>query len=472
MITFDIDEQKSGKYLVYYKKETDEVDSLVMGMMENNKIEGTVPCMKSQVDMVVSYRYDITGLQPVTEYFSGIVSKNKILKLIEEILEEKKLLEEYMLDMESVVLESRYMYVEPATGKVKCLLLPVKHENLPMDVFFRNLIFSMQYDPAEDVSYVTKILNYFNGAEAFSVAGFKKLIEELKRQEPRPVIPAVQNVSSQSSKAQNPGTMVLNSGMAQKMGNNGQRYVNPNLNHRQDGTSGTSIKVPKTYSGTEKESSIDKEKTEQETDKTPVKEKKGFFGRKDKGEKEKKGLFGKKEKPENNKGEVQAKPKSFHGIAIPGSDVVAESENTVDQKTVIPAQNVSMQMHTTTIQNFGETIDLQSYHDAIAEQENTVFNQEKKVCLIRKATKERFFLTKEITKVGRSRENVDIYITDNTSIGRIHAILYLQNGRVFVEDQNSKNGTFLNAHRVTGREEVTSGAHLSMSNEDFEIVFL
>lgn len=94
------------------------------------------------------------------------------------------------------------------------------------------------------------------------------------------------------------------------------------------------------------------------------------------------------------------------------------------------------------------------------------------MCLIRKATKEQFFLTKEITKVGRSRENVDIYITDNTSIGRIHAILYLQNGRVFIEDQNSKNGTFLNAHRVTGREEVTSGAHLSMSNEDFEIVFV
>ena len=32
MITFDIDEQESGKYLVYYKQERDEVDSLVMGI--------------------------------------------------------------------------------------------------------------------------------------------------------------------------------------------------------------------------------------------------------------------------------------------------------------------------------------------------------------------------------------------------------------------------------------------------------
>ena len=73
-----------------------------------------------------------------------------------------------MLDLEAAVLESKYMFVDPATGHVKLLLLPVKHNNLSMDMFFRSMIFSIQYDPAEDVSYVTKILNYFNGAETFT----------------------------------------------------------------------------------------------------------------------------------------------------------------------------------------------------------------------------------------------------------------------------------------------------------------
>ena len=49
MITFDIDEQESGKYLVYYKQERDEVDSLVMGMMENKS-----SCLKKPVFMRVS----------------------------------------------------------------------------------------------------------------------------------------------------------------------------------------------------------------------------------------------------------------------------------------------------------------------------------------------------------------------------------------------------------------------------------
>ena len=479
MITFDIDEQESGKYLVYYKKETDEVDSLVMGMIENNKIEGTVPFMKTQVDTVVSYRYDITGLQPVTEYFSGIVSKNKILTVIEEILEEKKLLEEYMLGMDAVVLENRCMFVEPATGKVKCLLLPVKHENLPMDIFFRNMIFSVQYNPEEDVSYVTKILNYFNGAETFSAIGFEKIIKELKGrrtnvQVQRSVTPVLQNVPVQATavsavqpfQIQNPGTTILNSSTVHT---NVQHYVNPNLSQGQNHAINANTSIPKTYPGTNQGTNTDTRPVEQQE--VSVKEKKGLFGKKDKGEKSKSGLFGKKEKPENTKVETQDRPKSFHGIAIPGSDVVEKPENTVTQPTAIPVQNVSIPVHAAPIQYFGETIDLKSYIDTSVAQGNVGANPVRNAFLIRKSTKEQFHLTKAVTKVGRSRENVDIYITDNTSIGRVHATLYLQNGRVFIEDQQSKNGTFLNGHRVVGQEEVTPGSNLRMSNEEFEIVF-
>ena len=530
MITFDIDEQESGKYLVYYKQERDEVDSLVMGMMENNKIEGTVPFVKVQVDTVVSYRYDITGLQPLNEYFSGIVSKNKILTVIEEILNERTLLEEYMLDLEAAVLESKYMFVDPATGHVKLLLLPVKHNNLSMDMFFRSMIFSIQYDPAEDVSYVTKILNYFNGAEIFTMTGFAALIRELKGQntsvQPQRIPPAstpvnppqtgvqippcppvqqepvrqtsvqqnpiptppvqvqmapLQNVPPvQPDNVQDPGTTVLNGA---PVGGNVQHYVNPNLTRNQNPAplpvQSHGVNIPKTYPGTSQSVFVSEPQQEPKVETAPVKEKKGLFGRKEKVEKPQKsgGLFGKKEKPEYTtapKVETPNRPRNFRGVAIPGSDVVPQQENTATTPTAIPAQNVSMQVHAAPIQNFGETVDLQSYTNAT--QGTTTVPPTpapvKKPCLIRKSTREQFVLTKEMTRVGRSRENVDIYITDNTSIGRVHAVLYLRNGRVYVEDQNSKNGTFLNGHRVSGQEELIPGARLSMSNEEFEIAFL
>ena len=456
----------------------------------------------------------------VNEYFSGIVSKNKILTVIEEILDERTLLEEYMLDLEAAVLESKYMFVDPAAGHVKLLLLPVKHDNLSMDMFFRSMIFSIQYDPAEDVSYVTKILNYFNGAETFTMAGFAALIRELKGQnipvQPQriplasapvnlpqtgvqiPPCPPVQsnpiptpqvqvqmappqNVPPvQPNNVQDPGTTVLNGA---PVGGNVQHYVNPNLTRNQNPAPSPvqshGVNIPKTYPGTSQSVFGSEPQQELKVETAPVKEKKGLFGRKEKEEKPQKsgGLFGKKEKPEHTtapKAETPNRPMSFRGVAIPGSDVVPQQENTATTSTAIPAQNVSMQVHAAPIQNFGETVDLQSYTNA-ARGPTTVPPtpaQMKKPCLIRKSTREQFVLTKEMTRVGRSRENVDIYITDNTSIGRVHAVLYLRNGRVYVEDQNSKNGTFLNGHRVNGQEELIPGARLSMSNEEFEIAFL
>lgn len=571
MVIFDIDEQESGKHLVYEKKEDDTVDALVMGMMENNKIEGTVPFTKSQVDTVISYRYNITGLQSVAEYLSGIVSRQKLLGTIENFLGEKKVLEEYMLDMDAVVWDNRYLFVDPAAGDIKVIVLPVKHDNLPADMFFRNMVFSVQYDPAEDVSYVTSILNYFNGMEPFTMSGFGKLVHELKEQQvyrpagqqyagvqgqrpvvpqgaaqqkapvQRPVTPGVQNIPGTSGSpapqavppvggaqmtgagaqdpgttvlnnntvqdpgttvlnnqmTQDPGTTVLNNNMVQDPGttvlNNSvpqnpgatQHYVNPNLARERSAMAAQSTGgAPKTYPGTNQGVYPGAEPVQKEPESAPVKEKKGLFGRKDKGEKGKNektknektktGLFGKKEKtesPVNPKAETSARPKSFHGIAIPGSDVVPKQENNTVQPTAIPAQNVSMQVHAAPIQNFGETVDLQSYTNAVSGQTGPTASPARKAYLIRKTTREQFALTKEMTRVGRSRENVDIYITDNTSIGRVHAVLYLRNGRVFVEDQSSKNGTFLNGHRVNGQEEVVPGAHLSLSNEEFEIVF-
>ena len=457
MITFDIDEQESGKYLVYYKQERDEV--------------------------------------------------------IEEILNERTLLEEYMLDLEAAVLESKYMFVDPATGHVKLLLLPVKHNNLSMDMFFRSMIFSIQYDPAEDVSYVTKILNYFNGAEIFTVQPQRippastpvnppqtgvqippcppvqqePVRQTPVQQNPIPTPPVqvqmapLQNVPPvQPDNVQDPGTTVLNGA---PVGGNVQHYVNPNLTRNQNPAplpvQSHGVNIPKTYPGTSQPVFVSEPQQEPKVETAPVKEKKGLFGRKEKVEKPQKsgGLFGKKEKPEYTtapKVETPNRPRNFRGVAIPGSDVVPQQENTATTPTAIPAQNVSMQVHAAPIQNFGETVDLQSYTNAT--QGTTTVPPTpapvKKPCLIRKSTREQFVLTKEMTRVGRSRENVDIYITDNTSIGRVHAVLYLRNGRVYVEDQNSKNGTFLNGHRVSGQEELIPGARLSMSNEEFEIAFL
>lgn len=548
MLMFEVEEQEECRYLVYHKQDTDKVSRLVLGMVKNNIIEGTVPFMQSQMNTEIQYRYEITGLQSLTEYLGNIVYKHMLFGVLEDILKCKSVLEEYMLDMDAVVLDSHYIFVQPETGRVQMIVMPVEHDNMPLEQFFRMLIFSARYNPAEDGSYIASLLSYFNSGEAFSTVSFAKMLQELKTSKPQVVYtqtPVAQKTTAyEASKpkvtpvqqpypaageiqgtqeslhaveaVQDEGTTVLNRNMyvetktyvnpnlqskeiesasvypgqqpQNPAGQNVPKYTNPNLTNAAGKmqTAPAQADMPKTYPGTgamQKQMEIPAapavaaaETENAETGKV----KKGLFGKKDKKEKpEKKGLFGRnKDKEKGDTREKTAQPEkkalSFKGIAIPGSDVVQPQTNAVENApaAAVPVQNVQMPVYNAPIQNFGETVDLKSYT-----QETSVLDAGQNMgmsspCLIRKTTKEQFFLSKEVTRIGRSRDNVDIYITDNTSIGRVHAVLYWENQHIYIEDQHSTNGTFLNDRKITGREELTSGCRIRLSNEEFEFRLL
>jgi len=52
----------------------------------------------------------------------------------------------------------------------------------------------------------------------------------------------------------------------------------------------------------------------------------------------------------------------------------------------------------------------------------------------------------ERTRIGRSPD-CDIFL-DDVTVSRNHAVLIEENGKFFVEDQSSLNGTFVNRHRI------------------------
>ena len=59
---------------------------------------------------------------------------------------------------------------------------------------------------------------------------------------------------------------------------------------------------------------------------------------------------------------------------------------------------------------------------------------------------EHFLLEQESTTVGRSPD-CDIFL-DDVTVSRRHALVKRSNGRFFIEDQGSLNGTFLNRRRI------------------------
>ena len=89
--------------------------------------------------------------------------------------------------------------------------------------------------------------------------------------------------------------------------------------------------------------------------------------------------------------------------------------------------------------------------------------------LTRQVTGEKIELGKPSFVLGKNPEKSDYAVADNTNIGRVHAVITMRNGRYYVMDQNSTNGTFINGRIIkAGQEtEILPGDCLMLANEEF-----
>ena len=89
--------------------------------------------------------------------------------------------------------------------------------------------------------------------------------------------------------------------------------------------------------------------------------------------------------------------------------------------------------------------------------------------LTRQVTGEKIELGKPSFVLGKNPEKSDYAVADNTNISRVHAVITMRNGRYYVMDQNSTNGTFINGRIIkVGQEtEILPGDCLMLANEEF-----
>lgn len=93
--------------------------------------------------------------------------------------------------------------------------------------------------------------------------------------------------------------------------------------------------------------------------------------------------------------------------------------------------------------------------------------------LYRSSTGESIFIKSEVFTVGKSDNEVDYTICNNTNISRIHAKIILKCGAYFIEDMNSTNYTYINGTRITpGYQQVLQNKDVVyLADEEF-IFFL
>ena len=92
--------------------------------------------------------------------------------------------------------------------------------------------------------------------------------------------------------------------------------------------------------------------------------------------------------------------------------------------------------------------------------------------LVRISTGEKTAVDKPQFTVGRMLGHVDYCVVNNSAIGRQHIKITNNNGRYFICDLNSTNGTYIDEREIPKNvdTEVFSGAKVTLANEDFKFI--
>lgn len=180
-MSFTYENQGNNTYLVYKIGASDNVDTMSLGMITNNKIDGIVPTLFTQSDTDRFIKYNISAKVSAKEFLSGVVNKKRLLGVFISVLKAIKSTEEYMIDARSLLIDLEHIYVDVSKcdAMLVCLPLVRQNESVNIPMFFKQIMFSTQFDQNENCDYVAQIINYLNSTPAFSVDAFEKLLMDI-----------------------------------------------------------------------------------------------------------------------------------------------------------------------------------------------------------------------------------------------------------------------------------------------------
>lgn len=180
-MSFTYENQGNNTYLVYKIGASDNVDTMSLGMITNNKIDGIVPTLFTQSDTDRFIKYNISAKVSAKEFLSGVVNKKRLLGVFISVLKAIKSTEEYMIDARSLLIDLEHIYVDVSKcdAMLVCLPLVRQNESVNIPIFFKQIMFSTQFDQNENCDYVAQIINYLNSTPVFSVDAFEKLLMDI-----------------------------------------------------------------------------------------------------------------------------------------------------------------------------------------------------------------------------------------------------------------------------------------------------
>lgn len=465
-MNYQYENQGSSIYLVAELPLETEVDTMTLGMITNNTIPGVARAVYTQQDTARYVKFNVTARISLKQLLEGAINRHRLAGVFLGICNALQNADDYMLDRSSFLYDVDKIFVNVSTLEVSMICVPVVQliqQTTDVAMLFKSIMFSAQFDTTENTDYVGKIINSLNNPAGFLLEEFRVMLEEMEREEVNPV--QKQEKAEPFAERQTPTSAqsaiaVQNAALPQGAAPARNAVPLQNVAVNPGAAPGEPpVPVPQ------------------------GKEKKGF------------GLFGgkasKESKPEKKAGNKHGKKaQPMAHMAIPGAQQTiprampqtppppgpqpsfAQTPPTAAPPQVVPPQTVAPRQNSQPMPvHFGETMVLDG--GAVIGETTVLGINPAPVAqpyLIRIRTDEHIPLTKPIFRVGKEKNYVDYFVSDNSAVSRSHANFVLRDGKVYVIDTNSTNHTFVDNRQIeSNREsELVHGTRIRLADEEFE----
>lgn len=182
MINLSIETTADSMNAIYTLKSGDRIDNLTLGMLVNNQMTGVVLISPVQVKEDRFFRYNITNTISMQDYLGDTVQKDKLLnvflQIAETILESGK----YMINPTSFMLDVDNVFLDKETEKLSLICIPllsVVNDGNTCN-FFKNVMFSSQFDLEENGDYVGKLITFLN-PKTYTLEKFAQELREMTK---------------------------------------------------------------------------------------------------------------------------------------------------------------------------------------------------------------------------------------------------------------------------------------------------
>lgn len=526
-MNFTFENQGTNTYLVYSIQNNDVIDSMSLGMLTNNKIAGLAPTLFMQMDSAKYIKYNVSAKISVKQFFNGAVNKKRLVGVFSGIVDGFLSSEDYMIDPSTIILDLDYIFTDVSTCDTSLICLPISDtESVSKDIgaFFKNIMFTTQFDQTENCDYVAKIMNFLNSAPIFSLADFKKLLDDIKDEsngasavKEQPSVTAQQHKVIDTQKVTQVSSQQIQQPVVQQPA--AQQTVQQPISQQPSVQVTAPNSVNPQIQVRPAQANLVRPVANQTTPQGPTDGEKKISMLNLLMHYSKENAAAYKAQKAAKKGQVavptqapvpQPKkvasasfavpgaPNGNPGFAIPGQPAPAvqtaipqpktELTQPKVQTTVVPqvdavqptvqqSQPAAQTVYTPPVSqgqpmNFGETTVLGGAKIGETTVLNAGMQQQPKPTphLIRIKNNEKIMLNKPVFRIGKEKSYVDYFIGDNTAVSRSHANIVTREGQYFIVDTNSTNHTFVNGTMIQSNveTEIAHGDKIRLGNEDFE----